>query len=320
MAAHPPDRSLGEAGRLRAQRSSKQLVLVSGLVVAANALVALASLEAAFVIGFYVGAPMLLLLVIGAWQRLTQGSAVDFRRAVAPRAERMAELAAGLAGGRLDRGRHQATVLGRRGGVEVEARCWIAADPLPDEDALELRLRTQRPPPWRGAYRGLRTHPPGQPVVLFGGPAPTIPDVHVYGRRKPPLTPALRERLVPLLNATERAQLEVDAEGLVLRLGASPDAFAPGRAEWLLDGLIALARALELPLSDTPALHVSVRRATAAPAAPGSTCPFCRAAVVDDPWQCQACGTTHHRACQVEHGGCTVLGCSGGADRTRSRA
>lgn len=331
MSPRRPDGSLGEAGRLRAQRSNTTHVLMFGAVIAANALLALVHAEAAMVLGFYVGAPLFLLLLISAWQRLGLGARVDFAAAVAPRAERLRALAAGLEGGWVDQGSHEVAVRGRRCGVEVEARCWIAGDSLPDEDALELRLRTRRPPPWRGAYRGIKTHPPGQPVVLLGGPAPTVPDVYIHGTNKPPLTPELRERIVPLVNVSGRVQLEVDAEGLVLRLGAAPDVFAPGRAEWCLDGLIAVARALALPLSDAPVLEVTVRPAastpvvdvrlaSSAPDADGSTCPFCRAPVVDDPWQCDACRTRHHRACRAEHGGCTVLGCRGGPDRTRARA
>jgi hypothetical protein len=313
-----PDGSLGDAGRLRAQRQTRAVLVVSGALVALNLGLLLASPGAALVMAFYVGGLSLVAFLLSLWQWADQGQWVDFARAVAPRADRMHALAAGLDGGRVEEKDGQVKVRGRRGGVEVSARCWTAADPLPAEDALELRLPTQRPPPWRGAYVGLKTHPKGLQVPLIGGPPPSVLDLHVVGKDKPPLTRALRERLLPLLHVVPRAQLEVDAEGLVLRLGASPDAFAPGLAERCLDELVALGRALGVPLSDAPALDVTVRPADLEGA--GHACPYCRAPVVDDAWRCGACQTEHHRACQAEHGGCTVLGCSGGPDRTRTRA
>lgn len=306
--ARTPDGSLGDAGRLRAQRQSEVVLALSGAVIAVNLLLFFASAEAGFVMGFYVGQLALTLFVASLWQR-GLGRKVDFAEAVAPRADRMHALAAALDGGRVEEFDGQVTVRGRRGGVEVSARCWVREDPLPDEDTLELRLPTLRPTPWNGTYRGLLTPSPG---------GRRVPDVYVHGERKPPLTSALHRRLLNLLHAVERAQLDVDGTGFVLRLPANEVSFTPGQAEWCLDQLIDVARALEQPLSDAPALDVTVRPANLEGA--GNDCPYCRTPVKDDAWRCRACRTEHHRACQVEHGGCTVLGCSGGPDRTRARA
>lgn len=47
-------------------------------------------------------------------------------------------------------------------------------------------------------------------------------------------------------------------------------------------------------------------------------CPYCHdclegGQIADAQVVCEGCGTSHHRACLAELGGCTVMGCSGGA-------
>jgi hypothetical protein len=47
-------------------------------------------------------------------------------------------------------------------------------------------------------------------------------------------------------------------------------------------------------------------------------CPYCHdclegGEVEDARVVCEGCGTTHHQACLAELGGCTVMGCAGGA-------
>ncbi|MBX3469664.1 MAG: hypothetical protein KF878_22560 [Planctomycetes bacterium] len=296
-------RVLSDVRAVRLRRALEATIGLAGLLMFPTGLVLFALPPAHFVFWLVT----LLVLLLGAitagagFVRVVNGDTLrlDFEEAMRVRRTLLRDLARRLDGGRLEEhGSHTARVTGRRDGLEVTVTAWVQPFILPDTD--EVTWTVGFASPWGPVLI--------QRELLLGGASRLV----VRGAAAPPVDDALTAALV---TAFERhhveGPIELGPRGLVARTpGHTRQLLQPRQQEELLACLLDLARRLGAP---RPVEVTASARESAV------ICPFCREVAQEGREDCGACGTPHHAACLVEHGGCTVVGCRSARGSRRAR-
>lgn len=244
----------------------------------------------------------LLLGAIFMWlySRTDPSWSTDFTGEVLRRPELLAAFAPALQDGRYERTGSLGAVAGVQDGLPVTVWGWVEPRRSPPQgDVLVITVGY----PWRWRARvGRHAADPDE-----GRPVDTA---WVEGAIPPPMEAVREQQVLRAFHELGLSELELTPEGLSATLPANRHQLARDRLQRTIAELLRLTRAFA-------GVEVS-----AAPVRSALTCPFCRAGIEPAAAaSCSVCDTPHHRACLLEHGGCTVLGCANGPRaRRRERA